>query len=111
MNPIEKKARGQHAENLLRDEMLQEALRDVRYAAHRAFEKAGSDPEKLSRASLQLAAANDFHRFLKLAVSNGKAAAKEIDAELQGGRFVRGIGRLTRNRDDIAEDMPWTASR
>jgi hypothetical protein len=107
MNPIEKKTRGQQADILLRDEMLQEALREVRFAAHRAFEAAGNDTKKLSEASLQLLSANRFQRFLTLAVKQGAAAAKEIDRELQGGRFVRGIGRLVRNRDEEAEDMPW----
>jgi hypothetical protein len=111
MNLIEKKARGQAAENLLADDLLKEALREVRYAAHRAFERAAGDPEKLARASDTLASANAFQRFLTLAVTHGKAAAKEIDKELQGGRVVRGIGRLTRNRDDEADDMPWSAAR
>lgn len=111
MNPLEKKARGQQAENLLKDEMLQEALREVRYAAHRAFEMAKGDPLKLDRASRQWEAANDFQRFLTLAAKHGAAATKEIDRELQGGRFVRGIGRMTRNRDAEMDDMPWSNSR
>lgn len=107
LTPIEKKARGQQAENLLKDEMLKEALREVRFAAHRAFEQAGADPVKLARASAQLRAANDFQRFLTLAMKHGQAASKEIDRELSERQFVRGIGRLVRNRDEEAEDMPW----
>lgn len=107
MNLIEKKTRGQNADNLLKDELLMEALRDVRYAAHRAFEKSNGDEERLKRAAFLLDAANDFHKFLVIAMKQGAAAAKEIDKELNGGAFVRGIGRLTRNRDQEAEDMPW----
>jgi hypothetical protein len=107
MNALEKKARGQLAANLLADETLKEALREVRFAAHRAFERAKGDTEALARASAQLVAANDFQTFLTLAVKHGTSAAKEIDRELQGGKFVRGIGRLVRNRDEAAEDMPW----
>lgn len=101
------KARGEHAQNLLRDELLQEALREIQFAAHRAFEAAGDDIGKLERASLQLAAAKSFQMFFHRLVTAGKTATKRIDAELQGGHFVRGIGRLARNRDPIAEDMPW----
>lgn len=101
------KARGEHAQNLLRDELLQEALRELQFAAHRAFEGAGSDAERLKMAADQLAAAKRFQMFFHRLVTAGKTAAKRIDAELQGGGFVRGIGRLSRNRDPIAEDMPW----
>jgi hypothetical protein len=108
-NPIDLKSRGQNASNLLRDEMLIEALREVRFAAHRAFERAKGDSDQLARASAQLEAANDFQRFLTLAVKRGVAAAKEIDRELQGGKIVRGIGRLVRDRDETLEGMPWSA--
>lgn len=111
MNLIEKKARGTAASHLLKDEMLQEALREVRFAAHRAFERAQGDPNALKRASDVLEAANTFQRILALAVSHGAAAAKEIDKSLDGGGFVRGIGRMVRNRDGEADDMPWSVSR
>lgn len=107
MNDVELKSRGVQAENLLADEMLREALNHVRYAAHRAFEKAKGDPEKLRRAADQLEAANDFHRYLILAVKNGAAAAKRIDRDLQGGSVVRGIGRLVRSRMPTTGDDPW----
>lgn len=107
MDAIEKQARGQQAANLLADELLQEAIREVRYAAHRAFERSGGDPEKLRRAADVLEAAAAFQRFLMAAASQGAAARKKIDAELQAGQFVRGIGRLVRNRDEIADRMPW----
>lgn len=111
MDDIERKARGQRAESLLRDDLLQEALREVRYAAHRAFEAAKGEPDKLARAAMQLEAAAEFHRFLILAATHGAAAAKKIDRELQGGGFVRGVGRLVRNRSDEAEGMPWSMAR
>lgn len=107
MDLIEKKARGTQAQNLLGDEMLQEALREVRYAAHRAFEHAKGDAVKLQRASDLLDSAASFQRFLTLALKHGQAAAKEIDRELQGGRFVRGIGKLVRDRAEDLEDLPW----
>ena len=107
MSPIERKARGVQAEALLKDDLLIEALREVRFAAHRAFESAHGDREKLDRASRLLDAAADFQRFLMLAVKHGAAAAKEIDRDQQAGRFVRGIGRLVRSRDPIADEMPW----
>lgn len=109
MNPAELKARGQHAANLLKDETLQEALREVRYAAHRAFEAAGGDAAKLARASDLLEAANTFQRHLTAAMTRGKAAAKEIDRDLNSGKFIRGIGRLTRSRNELADDMPWSS--
>lgn len=111
MNLIEKKARGQHAETLLEDEMLKEALREVQYAAHRAFEAAAGDAVKLQRASDMLAGAKLFQRFLTIAVKQGAAATKEIEKELKGGAFVRGVGRLVRNRDAEADDMPWSPIR
>lgn len=111
MNALEKKARGQQADNLLKDALLAEALREVRFAAHRAFERAKGDPQKLDRAAMLLESAGDFQRFLTLAVKHGTAAGKEIDRELQGGGFVRGIGRMVRNRDEEAEGMPWHAAR
>lgn len=109
MNDIEKKSRGHQAEALLKDELLQEAIRQVRYAAHRAFERAKGDEDALRRAAYLLDAANDFQRFLTLAVSQGDAAAKKIDAEMSEGKIIRGIGRLVRNR--AAEGMPWSATR
>ena len=111
MTPLEQKARGQHAEAILKDEMVAEGIRQVRYAAHRAFEQAKGDPAALARAAHLLNAANDFHRFFALAVKQGEAAAKKIDSELREGRFVRGIGRLVRNRDAVADDMPWSEAR
>lgn len=108
MNLIETKTRGTEAQNLLRNELLLEALKQVRYAAHRAFEQANGDDAKLRRASHLLDAANDLHRFLKIAISSGEAAAKQIDRELNEGRFVRGVGRLVRGRDSEADTMPWS---
>lgn len=109
MNLLEKKTRGQQAETLLSDPLLAEALREVKFACHRAFERAYGDPVKLQRASDMLAAANDFHLYLRKALDAGKAAAKEIDRDLQGGRFVRGIGRMVRSREDEDEALPWSA--
>jgi hypothetical protein len=111
MTPLEQKARGQHADALLKDPLLLEGIKQVRYAAHRAFEASKGDPETLARASNLLNAVNDFHRFFVLAVKQGEAAAKTIDSELREGRFVRGIGRLVRDRDSQADDMPWSQSR
>lgn len=111
MSLIEQKARGQQAENLLNDDMFKAALREVRYAAHRAFEAAQGDPDRLRRASMILEAAGDFQRFLTLAVRHGVAASKEIDRQMQAGEVVRGIGRLVRNRDPRVEGMPWNEVR
>lgn len=111
MNLLERRARGQQAEDLLKNELLQEALREVRFAAHRAFERAKGDADQLARASAQLEAAHDFQTFLTLAAKHGSAAAKEIDKSMNEGKFVRGIGRLVRARDGIADDMPWSAAR
>lgn len=107
MTDLEWKARGQHAENLLRDELLQEALLEIRYAAHRAFERSSGSPEAMRRAHEQLEASKLFEAFLRRAVTRGKEAAKKIDRDLQGGRFVRGVGRLSRNRDPLMDEMPW----
>lgn len=110
MNPVEKKARGHRADQLLRDDMLQEALREVRYAAHRAFERS-QNAEDREIAWHMLDAANRFHRCLTLAAKHGAAAAKEIDKQHERGGFVRGIGRLVRNRDEAADGMPWSEAR
>ena len=107
MNLIEKQARGRQAENLLKDEMLMEAIREVRFAAHRAFERANGDESKLIRAALLLDAANDLHKYLVVAMKNGAAASKELDKELNAGKIARGIGRLVRDRSDEAEGLPW----
>jgi hypothetical protein len=106
MNLAEKKSRGLQAQSLLNDDLLKEALREVKFAAHRAFEKARDD-EALRRAAYLLEASQSFHRFFVLAATQGAAAAKEIDRELNAGKFVRGVGRLTRNRDELMDDMPW----
>lgn len=105
---LEQKARGQAAESLLENELLNEALLEIRHAAHRAFEKARGDEELLWRASAQLEASKQFHLFFLLLVKQGKAAAKQIDRELNKGQFVRGIGRLVRDRDPLADEMPWS---
>lgn len=86
---------------------MQDALRQLRYAAHRAFESAHGDAEKLKSASADLEAVNRFHRNLIIAIQDGKAASKKIDRELQGGRFVRGIGSLVRSRRPTDLGMPW----
>lgn len=109
MNDIEAKARGQQAEALLADEMLQDALKHIRYAAHRAFERAGGDPVKLQRAADQLEAAGAFQRYLVLAVKTGAAAAKRIDKDLQAGNVVRGLGSLVRSRRQ-RDAGPWSAA-
>lgn len=110
VNPVEKKSRGVAAQNLLNDEMLKEALKEVRFAAHRAFERSRSAEDR-EVAWHMLDAANRFHRCLLVAMNQGSAAAKEIDRELKVGRFVEGIGRLVRDRDDIADGMPWSEAR
>ena len=110
MNEIEKKARGARADALLKDTMLQEALREVRFAAHRAFERSTSAADR-EMAWHMLDAASRFQRSLTLAVKHGSAAAKELDKQLERGGFVRGIGRLVRNRDETADGMPWSEAR
>ena len=104
MTPIERKARGSRAANLLNDDMLQEALREVGYSAHRAFESAKTEAE-LVLAREMLRGAEAFVRVLRLAVEHGSAAAKQIDRELAvNDGLVANLMRRTRNR----EDMPWT---
>lgn len=110
VNPVELKSRGVSAQNLLNDDTLKDALKQVRYAAHRAFERSTSAADR-EIAWHMLDAANRFHRCLIVAMNQGSAASKEIDRELKGGRFVQGIGRLVRNRDDMTDDMPWSEAR
>lgn len=105
-DPIKDKARGNQAAMLLRDEILQEALKEVRYVAHRAFETAAGDAAKLQRAADLLEAANAFQRHLIALMTMGEAATKKIDAEMNQGAILRGIGRRVRNREAV--DMPWS---
>lgn len=107
MTDHEQRARGIQAENLLKDEMLQEALREVAYAAHRAFEAAHGDPELVRRASQLLDAANQFRLTLQLAIVHGKAADKRLDREIQGSAARRAMRGLVRNRNAPIAGMPW----
>lgn len=110
MTDHELRARGIQAQNLLKDDMLQEALREVAYAAHRAFEAAHGDLELVRQASNLLDAANRFQLVLRLAMEQGKAADKRLDREIQGSRARRAMREargLVRNRNAPAEGMPW----
>lgn len=100
------KARGQNAANVLNDEAFKDALKEVHYVAHRAFERAAGDPERLRRASDLLEAANTLQRYLISLLTMGQAAAKKLDADMDKGPIQRGIGRLVRNRAPV--DMPWS---
>jgi hypothetical protein len=107
LNESEKKTRGSQAHVLLSDEMLQEALREVRFAAHRAFERSASAADR-EIAWHMLDSASRFERCLRLAVSQGAAASKQIDRELEREGMlerITGYGRRARNRD--LGSMPW----
>lgn len=110
MTDHELRARGIQAQNLLNDDMLKDALREVAFAAHRAFESAHGDLELIRQASQLLDAANRFQLVLRLAMEHGKAADKRLDREIQGGRARRamreGVG-LVRNRNTPVGDVPW----
>jgi hypothetical protein len=110
MTDHELRARGIQAQNLMKDEMLQEAIREVAFAAHRAFESAHGDVELVRQASHLLDAANRFQLVLRLAMEQGKAADKRLDREIQGGRARRAMREarvLVRNRNAPVEGMPW----
>jgi len=107
MDLIEKRSRGHQAENLLRDPLLQEALREVGLAAHRAFERAKSD-EELRTARQVLDAAERFVRMLRIAVGEGTAAARKIDDEMRQPSLISRSVRAVRNRN--GEGMPWESA-
>lgn len=104
------RSRGIQAENLLKDEMLREALQQVMYAAHRAFEAAKGDPDKLRRASDLLEMAAEFRLYLQMAINQGRAVSKKIDAEMQASKARRTIRGLVRNREAYADEAPWSAA-
>ena len=79
--------RGARARQLLKDEMLQEALREVRYAAHRIFEDAKT-PDQLRRASDLLESANYFERFLRSVAELGEAEIAKREREVARGKRV-----------------------
>jgi hypothetical protein len=106
VNLIEKKARGTSAQNLLSDDVLKDALRELSYAAHRAFESAAT-PEDRERAWQQLDAGNRFARYLRALVEQGRQAAVTIEKELRQPTPARD-GFLRRARARVPEvDMPW----
>lgn len=105
----ELRSRGIQAENLMRDDMLRDGLQQVMFAAHRAFEAAKGDPDKLLRASLLLEMAGEFRLYLQMAINQGRAADKRIDARLQAGRARRAVRSLVRNRNPYADEAPWSS--
>lgn len=109
LTPEQERARGIQAENLMRDEMLQEAMREMMFIAHRAFEAARGDPAKLQRASDLFAMAGDFQLYLTRLIAQGKAASNAIDREMQAGKTARTFHSLVRNRN-ARDDMPWSAA-
>lgn len=106
MNLIEKKAKGTQAQNLLSDEVLKDALRELSFATHRVWESS-TDPEARERAWQQLDAANRFTRHLRALVEQGRQAAVQIEKELREPIHAKD-GFLRRARSRVPEvDMPW----
>jgi hypothetical protein len=103
---IEQKGKGHEAQRLLDDEMFKDVLKEVRYAAHRAFERSQNEHDR-EVAWYMLDAVNRLQRMLVAIASRGKAATKEIDRVLDDGGAVRGITRAIRNRDHPPNGMPW----
>lgn len=72
----ERERRGSRAAELLKDEVLVEALREVARSAHRLFEQA-TDQAQLQRARMLLEAQNQLVLLLRTTADHGSALTRQ----------------------------------